>query len=240
MKYKVLIVFTLLCFQLNAQFYTGVKMGINYSNQFYTYQSSTTTIIHTRYGTTSSNTKTQYLGNGLFGLNAGGQAGYWCKKFFAIQTEVMYMQMGFTEESNSNYNIRVNYLQWNPLVLKFLTGSTKDVQFFVSTGFGLGFALNASWNTPGGAVQDPDDPFKALQVDNTDLSPYVGSPDGSLLFGMGIAIPAGNGKVELEGRYQGSFTSVYGGDFGNAIGKSIHNSNLTFQFGYSMFLSKRL
>lgn len=242
MNFKILFLSVILVVQANAQFFAGIKTGVNYSNQFYTYQTANNSSNGYTYSPnnnrSSSSTRVEYLGNGMFNMNVGADVGFALKRLLTIQTELAYMPTGFIFTDNANNNVKINYLQWNPIILKFHSGRKKHVQFFVSTGLAVAFPLVSVINTPGSTIENPNDPFEAISVDKIDILSYTASPDGSLLLGIGLDIPVGNGKIGIEGRYQGSFTNIYKGEFASSLGESIYNSNLIAQLGYGMYLSK--
>jgi hypothetical protein len=239
MKLRLTILFIVLSLCTSAQFYLGIKAGINSSNQFYTVQTSGST---PSYGYSSSyssrsSSRVEYLGDGLLNFTPSFQAGYWFRRFIALQTEMSYMSMGFKDKTKPEDNIKISYYQWSPIVVKLMTGNRKNVQFFACFGLNIGIPLSAVFNLPGTQVQNPNDPFQVAQIDKVDILQYV-NIDASLFIGGGIAIPAGNGKVEIEGRYIGGFAGVYNGDISNVFGQTINNSNLILQVGYSLLLAR--
>ena len=217
-----------------SQFYTGLRLGYAYSNQFVTVNTGTT---YSGRSTSSS----VYLGNGRSGLDFGMYGGYFFDNIWCLQTEFEFIPTGTRFEDDPSFNFNINYLQWNPVLLRVFPGDPEETYYYGITGFGLGFPVYSRFNCPGSQFPNPYDPFEVIKIDYVPLNNYVNSPNVSFILGAGLSIPAGNGKIEFEARYYGGLSDIYNADFKNdflGVNIPVKSVVLSLRGGYILYLKK--
>ncbi|MCT3673671.1 PorT family protein [Elizabethkingia anophelis] len=132
------------------------------------------------------------------------------KDGFSIQPELNYIQKGvaFKPAGASKTNYNLNYLEI-PVLLKYSFGPV-----YVNAGPSIGFRLGQS-----NKVKEALGKTKSV--------------DFGLQMGLGAAIPAGPGKLIVDGRYNLGLSNI-----SDVKGENIKNRGFVFSLGYAIPIGK--
>lgn len=162
----------------------------------------------------------------------GGFLTYSVNELFAIQSELLYVEKGAELYHNSYYDITMDYdLAYIeiPVLARFnMPAQNSDIKPNVF--FGPVFSINTEAEAEikvEGPVDLLGETYDYSESGTVDISDEVASIDIGLIFGVGIEIPAGNGAVIFDVRYNLGLQDVY--DEGDI---DLKNRVISFMVGY--------
>ncbi|MGM0461027.1 MAG: porin family protein [Fibrobacterota bacterium] len=145
----------------------------------------------------------------------------------SIQPELLYSMKGFKVEEEQDFmgeiieyssTVKVSYLEI-PVYGKF-SFTAEGVQPFVYAGPALGIRLAATQEWEAGDDEGDDD----IKDDTAPINFGIAG-------GFGVAIPAGAGKVVVDGGYTLGLTEIHDTDEGSS---DIKSNNINFSVGYAI------
>lgn len=190
----------LLAFQLHAQLSVGGKIGVNIA----TWSISDDLKDET--------TDEKYV----TGLQAGVVLEVPISSILCFQPELLYFQKGFKQTAEEvisgelltgEKTNTINYLEI-PLLLKLKFGPEGGAKFFVTVGPAIGYAASGTTRskfTYGGFSEDET---RDIDFEEDEYSRF----DFGASAGIGAAIPAGPGSVNVDARYLFDFINLNSGD----------------------------
>lgn len=167
----------------------------------------------------------------------GGFFTYSINEQFAIQTELLYVEKGaeWSEEfydyisgyyitARGDADLTLKYIEI-PVLAKFIIPvQTSTVKPNIFCGLALAINTEAEIEMKGSINIDG---YSESFSETEDISDEINSFDMGLIFGAGIDIPAGNGAVTLDARYNMGLLNVSEED-----DVDLKNSMISFMIGY--------